>query len=55
MCATAVTYESRHAMDDAMDQAIALRKEFTDSMGMEVTDVNSFDLVLAHLRVPETV
>jgi quinol monooxygenase YgiN len=54
-CATAVTYESRPAMDDAMEQAIALRKEFTDSMGMEVTDVSSFDLVLAHLRVPETV
>ena len=53
--ATAVTYESREAMDAAREQAVVLRKEFTDAMGMEVTDIAAFDLVLAHLRVPETV
>jgi quinol monooxygenase YgiN len=53
--ATAVTYESRKAMDAAREQGAALRREFTDAMGMEVTDVGDFDLVLAHLRVPETV
>ena len=53
--ATAITYESREAMDAAQEQGIAMRREFTDAMGMEVTDVGAFDLVLAHLRVPETV
>jgi hypothetical protein len=55
MSATAVTYESREAMDAAQEQGMAMRKEFTDAMGLEVTDVAAFDLVLAHLRVPETV
>jgi quinol monooxygenase YgiN len=54
-CATAATYDSHQAMDDAMERAVALRREFTESMGMELLDVASFDLVLAHLRVPETV
>jgi quinol monooxygenase YgiN len=54
-CATAVTYESRAAMEQATDQARALRREFTEAMGMQVTQVTAFDLVLAHLRVPETV
>ena len=53
--ATAVTYESREAMDSAREQAAALRREFADAMGVEITDVGAFDLVLAHLRVPETV
>jgi hypothetical protein len=53
--ATAVTYESRDAMDAAREQAAAMRREFAGAMGMEITDVGAFDLVLAHLRVPETV
>jgi quinol monooxygenase YgiN len=53
--ATAVTYESREAMDAARERAAALRREFSDAMGVEITDVGAFDLVLAHLRVPETV
>ena len=54
-CATAVTYENRRAMDEAMEQAVAMRKELADAVGMEIVDVAAFDLVLAHLRVPETV
>ena len=53
--ATAVTYESRAAMESAMEQAVAMRKEFSQAMGIELMDAASFDLVLAHLRVPETV
>jgi hypothetical protein len=32
-----------------------MREKFTQEMGMDVTDMAAFDLVLAHLRVPETV
>ena len=53
--ATAVTYENRAALEQAREQAVALRKEFSREMGIELIDVASFDLVLAHLRVPETV
>jgi heme-degrading monooxygenase HmoA len=53
--ATAVTYDSPDAMMRANDLATALREEFSRSLGMEITAVAEFDLVLAHLRVPETV
>jgi quinol monooxygenase YgiN len=53
--ATAVTYENRKAMESAGGQARVLRKEFLSETGMALTDAASFDLVLAHLRVPETV
>jgi quinol monooxygenase YgiN len=53
--ATAVTYASRAAMDDAAEQASALREEFTRQTGGQVDEVATFELALAHLRVPETV
>jgi heme-degrading monooxygenase HmoA len=53
--ATAVTYESQAAMDQANDRAMAIRAEYARSVGMEVTEVAEFDLVIAHLRVPELV
>jgi heme-degrading monooxygenase HmoA len=53
--ATAVTYESRAAMERANDRAMALREEFTRAIGMEITEVAEFDLVIAHLQVPELV
>lgn len=53
--ATAVTYDSRADMVAAHDQAKALREEFAGGVGMEITGVAEFDLVLAHLRVPTTV
>ena len=53
--ATAVTYDSRHDMDVASEQAAALRNEFVRSVGMEITDITEFELVVAHLRVPEMV
>lgn len=53
--ALAVTYDSRQQMERATDQAMALRREATESLGVRVADVAEFDLVLHHLRVPETV
>ncbi len=53
--ATAVTYDSRDAMERAREQGAAMREEFNRQMGSEITEVAEFDLVLAHLRVPETV
>jgi hypothetical protein len=53
--ATAVTYDSRADMMAAHDQAKALREEFASGVDMEITGIAEFDLVLAHLRVPEMV
>jgi quinol monooxygenase YgiN len=54
-CATAVTYDSRESMKEAERPGMAMRQEFTEQMGMTVSDVSVFDVALAHLRVPETV
>jgi hypothetical protein len=53
--ATTVTYDSRESMKEAEGRGMAMREEFASQMGMEVTEVAAFDLLLAHLRVPETV
>ncbi len=55
MCALAATYTSREAMNGSREAVAAMRHEFTSQLGMEVLDLAEFDLVLAHLRVPETV
>ena len=52
---TAVTYDSREAMQAALDDATELRRGFTRTMGAELVEVATFELVLAQLRVPETV
>jgi heme-degrading monooxygenase HmoA len=54
MAVSAVTYDSREDMVENRESARALREEFATGMGLAVTDVREFDLVLAHLRVPET-
>jgi hypothetical protein len=53
--ATTVTYDDRDSMNRAQEQGMALRMDFHRQMGMEATEVAEFELVLAHLRVPETV
>lgn len=54
MAVSAVTYDSREDMVETRQNARALRDEFAPALGLAVTDVREFDLVLAHLRVPET-
>jgi len=52
---SAVSFESREGLDRTREQARSMREEFASTMGMEIMEVAEFDLVLAHLRVPETV
>ena len=53
--AMAITYDSADMMRQANERAVALRREAAAAMGLEIDEVAEFDLVLAHLRVPETV
>jgi quinol monooxygenase YgiN len=53
--ATATVYESHDAMNRASDTARSMREDFTRQMNGEILEVAEMDLVLAHLRVPETV
>ena len=52
---TAETYDSREALQQSLDRATDLRQEFTRSMGAQVLEVATYELVVAQLRVPETV
>jgi heme-degrading monooxygenase HmoA len=54
-CATSVTYDSRQSMDEAQQQGMTMREEFTRTMNMDLIEVAGFDVALAHRRVPETV
>jgi heme-degrading monooxygenase HmoA len=51
----AVAYDSADAMQRADERAAQLRREAPDTAGMHIDEVAQFDLLLAHLRVPETV
>jgi len=49
------TYDSRDAIVRTREQASALRSSGTLQAGAQVTDIDEFELALAHLRVPEMV
>ncbi len=53
--ALTVTYDSADAMRRANDRAAQLRAEAPTTMGLTIDEFAEFDLVIAHLRVPETV
>lgn len=53
--ALAASYDSREAMEQSSDQVAELRAQAMQEMNLRVTDLAEFDLVLHHLRVPETV
>jgi hypothetical protein len=47
------TYDSPQDMVAARELAAGMREEFAQQLNRRVTEVVEFDLVLAHLRVPE--
>jgi hypothetical protein len=49
------TYDSPLDMAAAKDRAMKMREEFMREMNRTITDVAEFELVLAHLRIPELV
>ena len=53
--AGSVTYADRMTLERSRTDATAVREEAAAATGSEVLDVAEFELVLAHLRVPETV
>ena len=53
--ASAVTFEDRECMEASRMHARASRDDFARLMRIEITDHDEFDLVLAHLRIPEMV
>ncbi len=53
--ALAVVYDSAEALATSREAATGLRTDAVRAMSGELLDVAEFDVVLAHLRVPETV
>jgi heme-degrading monooxygenase HmoA len=49
----AVTFETREALDATRDRAMAARDQFGSTTGARMTDMAEFEVVMAHLRVPE--
>ena len=50
-----VTYDSPQDMAAAADPGMSLRQDFDQRTHRSTTDVGEFELVVAHLRLPETV
>ncbi len=53
--ALSCVYESRSALESSRDAASMLRSDATDKMEAQLIDVATFEVAVAHLRVPETV
>jgi len=52
---TSVAFDSREAMERTREQADYLRAKSTQEANVEFLDVGEFELVMAHLHVPELV
>jgi len=55
LAVSAVSYDSWADLEQASDGAREFRDEFAPARGIEAVDTADFDLVLAHLGVPETI
>jgi hypothetical protein len=54
LAVAAVAYDTRADLEAASEGAREFREEFAPSMGIQAVDTAEFDLVVAHLGVPET-
>ncbi len=52
--AGSVSYADRGSLQRSRTDATAVQEEFAAAMGSRILEVAELDLVLAHLRVPET-
>jgi len=52
--AGSVTYADRMTLERSRTDATAVREEFAATVDSQILEVAEFELVLAHLRVPET-
>ena len=50
---TSVTWDSRAAMEASRDAGMKLRASTSTQLAVDIMDVAEFDLLVAHLRVPE--
>ncbi|WP_245817113.1 hypothetical protein [Geodermatophilus saharensis] len=50
-----MVFDGRAHLEESREQARTLREEGVRIMGIDVLDVAETDVVLAHLRGPETV
>jgi quinol monooxygenase YgiN len=50
---SSVTWDSRAAMEASRDAGMKLRASTSTQLGVDIMDVAEFDLLVAHLRVPE--
>jgi len=55
LAASATVYDSQQSMEETREVSANMRDDFAMSMGVAITEVAEMELVLAHLRVPETV
>ncbi|MBB3674334.1 hypothetical protein [Modestobacter versicolor] len=55
MATAAITYRDRESLEASREMGADMREEFAVAMDARITEVAEFDLVIAHLRVPETV
>ena len=53
MAVSTAAYESRQAMENTRDQVQQLRTQVTEEAGAELVSVEEYELVLAHLHMPE--
>jgi heme-degrading monooxygenase HmoA len=54
-CAITTTWESREALEQSRAKADQTRAQAADDSGTGITEVEEFELAIAHLRVPELV
>ena len=52
--ASVTTFESREALGLVRKEARSMREQFARALGAKLVDVAEMDVLLAHLRVPET-